>query len=259
MRFSIITVSYQAAKTLEKTLLSVQSQKGISVEHIVVDGGSTDGTLSIIEKHAGKLTQWLSEPDKGIYDAMNKGLGLATGDIVGFLNADDHYPHPNVLSHVAKCFKETTNDACFGDLVYFSANQPQKICRYWRATSFQPGLFAKGWCPPHPTFFVRKTVYDRYGGFNCHYKMGNDVELMMRFLEKYRIQSVYLPEVLVNMQIGGVSNQSFKNILLQNQEVLKAAKDLAIPISPFSYWTNKCIDRLLQFVRLPQRSMMHES
>lgn len=256
-RLSLITVSYNAQKTIARTMQSVQAQDYPAVEHIVIDGGSQDETLSLIRAHATAQTEWHSEPDNGIYDAMNKGLALATGEIVGFLNADDCFAHQQVLSRVAACFKDPKMDACYGDLVYFTPNNPHKIMRYWRSKPFRPGLFAKGWCPPHPTFYARKTVYERYGGFNLDYQMGNDVELMMRFLEKYRINSQYVPDVWVNMQLGGVSNQSMRHILIQNLEILKAAKALAVPIAPIPYWTYKCIDRLLQFVRLPDRRAYH--
>lgn len=248
---SIITVCLNSAKTIEQTLCSVLAQNYQPVEYIVIDGGSTDQTLAIIEKYRADISMLISEPDKGIYDAMNKGLCCATGEIVGLINADDIYADERVISKIAKPFSDPSIQACFGDLVYFFQD-PENIIRYWRAGSFIPGLFAKGWNPPHPTFFVRRHVYQNYGLFNTDYPLGGDVELMMRFLEKHRIKSVYLPEVLVKMRLGGVSNRGIKNIIEQNKSILRAAKKLGIPISPLKFWFYKIINRFFQFIVRPR-------
>ena len=227
-RISVITVCYNSEKTLEKTLQSVSAQQYQNKEHLVIDGGSIDSTRAILTTYSHQIQQCLSEPDAGIYDAMNKGIMMATGDIIGLLNADDLYADPTVLTQVAQVFEDPNVHACYGDLMYFSNRKPHKIIRYWKSSSYEPGLFAKGWSPPHPTFFVRKSIYLKYGLFDLSYVMGNDVELMMRFLEKHQIVAVYIPRVLVKMRSGGVSNRSFKNIVLQNREVLKAAKNCGI-------------------------------
>jgi glycosyltransferase involved in cell wall biosynthesis len=248
---SLITVCFNSAKTIEETILSVIAQTHQPIQYIVIDGGSTDGTLHILEKYREHIDILISEPDNGIYDAMNKGILLAQGEVVGLLNADDLYANNQVIASVVKVFADPVLDACFSDLIYFQENVPEKIVRYWRSCSFQPGKFAKGWAPAHPTFFVRQKIYAQYGVFDTRFKMGNDVELMMRFLEKYRINSYYLPQILVKMRLGGVSNRGAKNILLQNRAILEAAKMLGIKISPWQFWAGKIRDRLLQFFVKP--------
>lgn len=255
-KISIITVCYNSAKTIEDTLRSVISQDYPNIEYIVIDGNSMDETISILKRYSGKINILISEKDNGIYDAMNKGITLATGDIVGLINADDVYANTKVISKIAKVFLDENVDACFGDLVYFSSKQPEKIVRYWRAGPFVSGRFAKGWSPPHPTFFVKKSVYQTHGNFNLNYSMGNDIELMMRFLEKYCIKSAYIPEILVRMRLGGVSNQGVKPIILQNKNILEAARSLNIPITPWKFFMYKLMNRLSQFIFKP-RSNKH--
>jgi len=257
VKITIITVCYNSGKTIEETLQSVKAQRYSNVEYIIIDGGSTDNTLEIIQSFRSNIHQIISEPDKGIYDAMNKGIALATGDVIGLLNADDIYANDNVLTHVAKAFQDPMLDACFSDLIYFSSHSPDKVLRYWRGSAFRPGLFAKGWCPAHPTFFVRRGVYDRFGVFDISYKGGNDVELMMRFLEKHRIRSEYLPEVMVKMRAGGVSNNSVKGIVQQNRQILIAAKKLDIAISPWLFILHKVLSRLTQWIAKPKREYHH--
>lgn len=248
LKISIITVCFNSAKTIKETLLSVAEQDYPFIEHIIIDGASTDDTLNIVAAFKKNIALVVSEPDRGVYDAMNKGIALATGEVIGFLNADDVYASPAAISHIATAFTDENIQACYGDLIYFSSDHPEKIYRYWRSRSFVSGLFAKGWCPAHPTFFVRKTVYQRYGGFNLSYQMGNDVELMMRFLEKYQITSVYLPRILVKMRLGGISNRGLKNILIQNRDILKSAKELSVPISPWRFICYKIGNRLWQIL-----------
>lgn len=257
MMISIITVCFNSAKTIEETIQSVLNQNYNNIEYIIIDGGSTDGTLSIIERYRDKIAKVVSEPDDGIYDAMNKGISLSQGDIIGLLNADDLYAHAGVLSTVAKAFEEHAVQACYGDLLYFSSDAPDKTVRYWRAGEFMSGQFAKGWNPPHPTFFVRRENYARLGMFDTSYRMGNDIELMMRFLEKHKIQSTYIPELLVKMRLGGVSNRAFKNIFLQNKAILEAAKALDIPISIWSFVFGKFFNRLSQFILKSRRAYRH--
>jgi len=253
LKISIITVCYQAGKTLEQTIQSVLSQTYDHIEYIVIDGASTDNTPQILEKYSDRLDIMVSEKDQGIYDAMNKGIDLATGDIVGFLNADDLFMHHKALESIEKVFSDPSIDACYADLVYFNVSDGlEKIRRYFKSSPFELGNFGKGWCPPHPTFYVRKPVYQKLGGFNLDYKIGNDVELMMRFLEKENIVAHYLPEVLVKMRLGGVSNQSARNIYEQNKSILTAAKNLGVHINPLSFLVYKVIDRIKQFIIKPK-------
>ncbi len=257
VKISIITVCFNSDKSIQETLQSVASQTYPHVEYIVIDGGSTDGTLKILEAFKDHIQVLVSEPDKGIYDAMNKGIQLATGDVIGLLNADDLYANPQVLTQVATAFMDEKLDACYADLIYFATSKPEKVVRYWRSNSFVPGLFAKGWCPAHPTFFVRRHVYEQYGLFDISFKGGNDVELMMRLLEKYRIRTCHLPIVMVKMRLGGVSNNSIKGIIAQNRQILLAAKKWGVAMSPWAFVFHKVLSRLMQWSSKPKRAPQH--
>lgn len=212
---TVITVTYNAEKTISDCIKSVITQNKLT-EHIIIDGQSSDGTIDIIEQYSDKIFLTISEPDNGIYDAMNKGLRLATGDIIGILNADDYYASNEVLSKITKAFDDPTIDACYGDLVYIDANDTQKVVRCWKSGEFAPNKFYQGWMPPHPTFFVRRSVYERYGLFNLDLGSAADYEIMLRFLLKYKINMKYIPETLVHMRRGGVSNATLSNRLKAN-------------------------------------------
>ncbi|MBW2661229.1 MAG: glycosyltransferase, partial [Deltaproteobacteria bacterium] len=216
VKLSIITTVLNSAATIRDCIESVHSQNQ-PVEHIIIDGGSTDGTLEIVEEYRSRLSKVVSERDEGIYDGMNKGLRLATGDIIGLLNADDVYAGPDILTKVAKVFNEEHVDSCYGDLVYVHPHNMEKVIRYWHSGSYDVRQFYWGWMPPHPTFFVRRSVYERYGLFNLDLGSAADYELMLRFLVKHRITTAYIPEILVKMRSGGMSNASLKNRLLANR------------------------------------------
>jgi glycosyltransferase involved in cell wall biosynthesis len=216
MKITIITPAFNSATTIRDTLQSIDCQDYTKVEHLVMDGGSKDDTLKICAEFP--KVQVHSSPDKGLYDAMNKGLALATGDIVGILNSDDFYAHHSVLKQVAAQFEQTNSDALYGDLQYIDAQETQKILRHWCAGTYHTNRFPMGWMPPHPTFFVRRSVYERYGLFNTNLRFSADYELMLRFIHRYKISVSYLPEVLVKMRAGGVSNASFSNRWKANQE-----------------------------------------
>jgi len=220
---SIITVTYNAAPTIRDCLSCVRKQTA-EVEHIIIDGLSDDSTTKIAREYGNSLAHIISEPDKGIYDAMNKGLKRASGDIIGILNADDFYPATDTLAKVMRVFEDPQVDACYGDLLYVDACNIEKIVRNWRSGSFTPAKFYWGWMPPHPTFFVRRSVYEKYGLFNLELGSAADYEIMLRFLLKYRVNTAYIPEVLVKMRTGGVSNASIKNRLLANKMDRKAWK-----------------------------------
>ncbi len=174
---------FNSEATIADTLRSARSQSHANIEHIIVDGGSKDGTLAVVAKEVMPSHKLVSEKDKGIYDAMNKGIALATGDVIGFINADDFYPTPHVLATVAAALNASGADSCYGDLCYVQQDNVSKTVRYWRSAPFSAGLFGRGWCPPHPTFFVRREVYERLGVFDLDFKIGADIELMARFLE----------------------------------------------------------------------------
>jgi glycosyltransferase involved in cell wall biosynthesis len=202
--------------TLADCIHSVASQS-IDVEHILIDGGSKDGTLGIAEANSHHLALVVSEPDQGVYDAMNKGIRRATGEIIGILNADDVYDSDQTLSKVLDVFAREDVGACYGDLVYVDRHDLNKVTRYWKSGRFAPKKFHWGWMPPHPTFFVRREVYERYGLFRLDMGSAADYELMLRFLIKHRIAVGYVPEILVRMRAGGVSNVSIDNRLRANR------------------------------------------
>lgn len=228
MQISIITVCYNAEKTLEETLISISQQTRKAIEHIVIDGASLDGTLSIINQYQQSISLLVSEPDNGIYDAMNKGVRLATGDIIGILNADDVYAHPNVLAQVSKIMEEENLDALLGDVAFFDPKDPVKDTRRYRSDRFAPDKIAWGWMPAHPALFLRKSVYDQYGLYKTDYKIAGDYEFVARAFSGNKLKHRHLPEVLVRMREGGVSTGGLKNTLLLNQEVLRACKENGI-------------------------------
>jgi len=213
MKISIITATWNSASTIENAILSVASQTYRDVEHIIVDGNSSDATLEIVFRHEDKIDKLISEPDHGIYDAMNKGIALSTGDIVGILNSDDFYANPHVLADVARIFEDKSIDTCYGDLIYVDPINVKRITRYWRSGTHHSKRFYQGWMPPHPTFFVRHSVYEKHGCFNTALGTAADYELTLRLLLKNSVSTTYIPEVLVHMRSGGASNASFKSRL----------------------------------------------
>jgi glycosyltransferase involved in cell wall biosynthesis len=220
MKVSIITVSFNAAKTISATLSSVATQTYPNIEHIVVDGGSSDGTQEIVKKFQ-HVTHFISEKDEGLYFAMNKGLSIATGEIVVMLNADDEYAHNSIIEKVVSCFEQYQVDSVYGDLVYVNANN-SKVIRNWKAGHFNRNKFYQGWMVPHPTFFVKRECYQKWGCFNTSLKYAADYELMLRFMFKHHITNYYLPETLVIMKSGGKSNASFLNRFYINREDRRA-------------------------------------
>jgi glycosyltransferase involved in cell wall biosynthesis len=213
----------------------------------VVDGASTDETLALVSNHHNSNIRLVSEPDKGIYDAMNKGFALATGEVVGFLNSDDFYADSAVIAKIANAFQDPAVDACYADLVYVTQDN-SRVVRYWKSKPFTKGDFAKGWCPAHPTFYVRKSVIERLGFFDLSYKLAADMEFMMRYLECGQVRAAYIPHVLVRMRLGGATNQSGKNIVYQNKEIFSALRKNGVPFSRMLFVANKVVSRLWQFV-----------
>lgn len=253
MKFSIITVVRNGAPTIRHAIESVADQQFPDVEHLVIDGASTDGTLEIIERYRGRLGSIVSEPDHGIYDGMNKGLGLATGDIIGFLNADDLYADEHVLRDVAVCFDDPSVEAVYGDLIYVSAADPARVVRYWRSGEYRAGRFRSGWMPAHPTLFVRRRVYERFGGFDLSFRLQSDFDLTMRLLEVHRIKAVYLPRILVRMRLGGATNRSVANVVRGNLEAYRACRKNAVKVSPW-FIVRKVLSRIPQFFARPDEA-----
>ena len=252
---SVITVAFNGAATLEHTVCSVIEQTYKNIEYIIIDGGSTDGTLDIIRKYEGNIDYWVSEKDAGIYDAMNKGIVLASGGVVGFINADDFYATSDVLAKIAALFDDSNIDACYGDLCYVKQDDTSAVMRYWQSSDFRSCAFERGWCPPHPTFFVRREIYECCGMFDLSYSIAADVELMMRFLEVRQVCAKYLPEVLVKMRMGGTTNRSLTNIVKQNGEILRALRQHGLQSSIVRLIGNKLFSRGLQFFVRPKQDI----
>lgn len=229
MKITIITVCFNAASTIKKTLDSVAGQTHASIEHIVIDGSSKDGTLEILKNHKTHFYTLLSEPDKGVYDAMNKGLRMATGEVIGILNADDIFAHKDVLHDIAELFSDNNIEAIFGDVEYFSLLKPNRVFRKYRSNGFESKKLEFGIVPAHPTLFLRRAVYDRFGLFNPKYKIAGDFEFMARIFKSPSISFRYLPEVMVRMQAGGLSNRGLKSNILINREIKMACHENGIP------------------------------
>lgn len=252
-KISLVTVCFNSAATIEDTIKSVACQTCPDIEYIVVDGLSTDTTLEIVRRYDGVVTTLISERDKGLYDAMNKGIAHATGDIIGLINSDDVLADENVLAAVARAFVDNPGvDACYGDLCYVKSDDLTQTVRYWRSNPYRRGLIKKGWVPPHPTLYVRREVYERCGGFDLTYRIAADFELMMRFFEVHDIRSVYIPKVMVKMRLGGTTNRSLRNIFLQNMEIRRALKGRGISAPLPVYFFYKLQSRLMQFLRRPE-------
>jgi glycosyltransferase involved in cell wall biosynthesis len=250
MKISIITPTYNSETVIKDCMDSLVNQSYKNFEHLVIDGASTDKTLQILQEYRNHLTVLMSRPDQGIYDAMNKGINLATGEIVGFLNSDDFYINNNILTRVANVFiEDPLLDGCYADLLYTDKLDTSRIVRYYKSKKFVPGAFAKGWCPPHPTFFLRRSIFERFGYFNLNYSIAADVEFMMRLLEIKNIRVRYVPELWVKMRMGGVTNRNLKNLWNQNQEVLRALRSHRLPTNIILFFLFKIFRRTMEFIR----------
>ena len=218
LKITVITAVFNRYETIRDTLESVLSQSYPFVEFIVIDGGSSDGTIEILRLYRENISILICERDEGIYYALNKGIQHSTGDVLGFLHADDIFQDSSVLDKIARSFRDVRIDAVYGDLVYVSQDDPTKVVRYWKSGVFSYTSFRDGWMPPHPTFYVRRSVYEEFGRFNTDFHIAADFDLLLRFLGIGMISAAYIPEVLVRMRLGGVSNRSLKTIFLKTWE-----------------------------------------
>ncbi len=231
MKISIITVVYNNKDTIGHAIDSILEQTYKDIEYIIIDGNSTDGTVDIINSYGDKITAFVSEPDKGIYDAMNKGIRLATGDVVGILNSDDFYINDEVIGRVVKEFEERGVDSVFADLVYVKPDNLKRYVRRYSSKKFKPSKFAYGWMPAHPTFFVKKVFYDQHGLYKTDYKIAADYELLIRFLHKYKLSYSYIDAVLTVMRMGGASTSGLKSNWILNKEILRGCHENGIRTS----------------------------
>ena len=221
-KVSIITVMFNSAVTVKDCIDSVAMQDYPFVEHILVDGGSKDGTIDIIRANETRIARWISEPDQGIYDALNKGILMSSGEIVGILNADDFYPDPDVISTIVQAMRDRVMDSCYGDIDYVDSKHVEKTVRAWRSGPFEKGMFFKGRFPAHPTFFVKRAIYDRLGLYTIGLRLAADFELMLRFLERHAISTCYIPRVLVKMRTRGSSNRALSGMVRSLAECREA-------------------------------------
>lgn len=247
VRISVVTAVYNSRDTVAQAVASVLSQTHREVETILIDGASTDGTLAILQPYRDRLDVFVSERDNGIYDALNKGIEHATGDIVGFLHADDLFAHRAVLARVAEAFSDPHVEAVYGDLVYVRHDNVDHVVRYWRAGEFEPGALRRGWMPPHPTFYVRRCVYQRLGLFDTRYRIAADYDSVLRFLGPGGVRAAYIPQVMVRMRVGGISNRSIGNILRKSREDLDAIRGNGV--GGISTLLQKNLSKLSQFWR----------
>ncbi len=247
VKISIITACYNSEKTLEHCINSVISQNYKNIEYILIDGGSNDQTLQIIKNYKNFFSRIIIEEDNGVYDAMNKGIEFSSGDIIGFLNSDDFFENENVVQSIARFIDENNLDGCYGDVFYVDKFDPNTIRRRWKSSQFSEGYFSFGWAPPHPTFYVKKQFYSKFGGFNLKYKIAADFELMLRFLEINKLKIKYLNKNLVHMRLGGISNKNYINVIKQNIEIIKILYHYKLPINPILFFIKKIKNRMKQF------------
>jgi glycosyltransferase involved in cell wall biosynthesis len=247
VKISVITAVFNNRDTVAQALDSALAQTHPDVELIVIDGGSTDGTLAVLQRYADRLAVLVSEPDRGIYDALNKGISRASGEVVGFLHSDDLFADVAVLSRIATAFADPAVDAAYGDLLYVRKDDPGRVVRTWRSAAFSATRLARGWMPAHPTFYVRRAVYEALGGYDTRYRIAADYDCMLRFLGKGGIRAAYIPEVLVKMRVGGASNRSLKNILQKSREDYQALRVNGVGGLGALAWKN--LSKLPQFLK----------
>ena len=248
MKVTIITVAYNSVDTISGTIESVINQTYQDIEYIIIDGKSNDGTLDIVNNYERKITKVISEEDNGIYDAMNKGISIASGDVIGFLNADDLFFSNQCIEKIMVNFNGEV-DVVYGDLIYVDRDDSSSLIRYWKSGNFEKSNYKDGWMTPHPSTYIKKRVYDEYGIYDTRFRIAADYELMLRFLYKNNLKVKYVPEVIVKMRTGGVSNRSFRNIIVSNDEVVKSWRVNGLKV-PLLIILKKPISKLKQFFRI---------
>lgn len=246
MKVSIITATYNSALTIASTLKSLEEQTYHNIEYIIIDGASNDNTLDFIKDHSSRVTTMISEPDKGIYDALNKGIHAATGDIVGFLHSDDLFAYPNAVKDIVATFKEYDCDASYADLEYVSKVDTDNVIRLWRSGVYYRAKLKNGWMPPHPTFYMKRDLYKKHGFFDLSFKIAADYDSLLRYLWANEVKMSYLPKVIMKMRVGGASNRSLKNIIHKTKEDVKALKNSSV------FWPRallfKNLSKISQFI-----------
>lgn len=245
---SIITVTYNSRATIADTIRSVASQTYSNIEHVIIDGSSTDDTLEIVRNTPNRISKIISEPDKGIYDALNKGIINSGGDIIGLIHSDDLLASDIVIEEICKKFTETSADIVYGDLIYVSNKNKDIIVRYWKSSPFDRSLLNKGWMPAHPTMFIRREVYMKYGKFDLQYNISSDYDLILRLMQRRDLKVEYLPIVITKMRMGGASNRNLRNIFLKSLEDYRIMQKNGFS-NPLAILIRKNVSKLRQFVR----------
>lgn len=247
MKISIITVCYNSEETIERTIKSVLAQNYTNIEYILIDGGSKDSTVQIIEKYKNSIHKFISEKDEGIYDAINKGISISTGDIVGILNSDDIFSNQNIISVVANVFIEKPQlDSIIGNIAFI--NNKKKIIRIYNSKNWMPNKFAYGFMPPHPSFYCKRELFHKLGGYKKNYKIAADYELLIRFLKINQISYYQLNTIMVLMNLGGVSTNGFKSTLLLNREVKRACEENGLKTNYLKLYS-KYFLKFFEFIR----------
>lgn len=255
-KISLITASYNRGHTIRDTIESINFQTYPEIEHVFIDGVSKDDSVAIMHDTARRAPVIVSEPDKGFYDAYNKGLGRATGEIIGFLNSDDFYPRPDVIERVMTLFAAHPEiDGLHADLVYVREEQPEKIVRHWKSRAFTPRSFAQGFIPAHPTVFLRREVYDRVGGFDTSFRLAADYEFLLRTFHTHKLSAMHVPEIWVRMRTGGATGGNVSSIKAQNDEIRRAQEMHGVHYPMTKFYVRKVIDRSMQHLRAPFTSV----
>ena len=247
MKVSIVTTTFNSAATVRSTLESVQQQTHPCIEHIIVDGASTDGTLTIVQSFP-HVAAVISEPDEGLYDAINKGIRMSTGDIVGILNSDDFYPNAQIVSTIVAAFESGSVEAVFGDIAFVRPGNLQKVERLYSSKRFSPAKFAYGYMPPHPSFYARRSLYEKYGLYKHDYKIAADYELLMRFIYRYKIVCRYINHTLVYMRTGGVSNKNLLSRVVLNREIIRACKENGVNTN-MAILSVKYVNKIFEYIK----------
>jgi len=247
MRISIITATYNSEKTIQDTLFSLENQTYNDIEYIIVDGSSKDNTLLVVGNNCKRVSKLISEPDKGIYDALNKGILAATGDVIGFLHSDDLLAYNDAVADIADTFVRTGCDAVYGDLEYVSQIDTSKRVRLWKSGAFNRFKMQLGWMPPHPSFYMKRSRYLELGNFSLDYNISADYDSLLRYILKNKISVAYLPKVLIKMRVGGISNRSFSSMVSKSLEDIRVMKSNGI-IWPLAL-AYKNLSKLPQFIK----------
>jgi len=246
MKVSIITATYNSAETIRDTLQSLNAQSYKDIEYIIIDGASKDNTIDVIKNECTRVAKIISEPDDGIYDALNKGILASTGEIVGFLHSDDLFAYPDVITDIVKQFEISGCDALYGDLQYVSKDNTDNVIRLWKSGTYNIAKMKNGWMPPHPTFYMKRELYEQFGSFDLSFKIAGDYDSLLRYLWKNNISMSYIPKVLLKMRVGGASNRSLKNIFQKTKEDISALKNNGVPVFRAVLWKN--LSKIPQFI-----------